>query len=574
MKTMKNIKTIVAAFLLTSLLAACGGGGGGGGTPPAPPPLPTGAFTKTVALSAPGDGNWTGLFQSGAGTGSRYQGLVRAQDIRGSGPIATLSLKLGASSSGNSCPNVTIKIGHTSKSSLDSTTYANNVEEGRGSLVTVFGPAALSVPNALAGGFIPIPLTGSFSYNGVDNLVVEIATDRCTTSTVLAAQAASPAYTALIWSNSSPIAATGSIWNALADMRFTFAGGEDRVAYPFSVGNLSPFGTVAAVRHAQMLHLASDINGSGPITGIAMISTEAPTDAASYTVTITLGHTTLSALTTTFASNFNSGAPVTVASGLTFTVPAGVPAGTPIWLPLPGMFTYNGTDNLIVDIEVADPVTESTIWAMDDSVASRRLFAAVGAATGTVQVGAYHTVFRFHGGPVSVITDGLAFAVPFDTDAGGAKGYLNLYRAAELGSAGTITSVACRLENAGSTAASYANYRVIIGHSNMSSLDGAPADNFVSQNTVFNGTVSVPAGLVRGDWIEVPLSRPFAYDGRSNLAIWMGTTDASGAVSAHYCLTSAANAARYPGQLGFGAPGAASVSVSNIKFDMKLMMTR
>src|SRR3990172_7462711 len=102
MKTMKNIKTIVAAFLLTSLLAACGGGGGGGGTPPAPPPLPTGAFTKTVALSAPGDGNWTGLFQSGAGTGSRYQGLVRAQDIRGSGPIAPPPPKPCAPSSGDS----------------------------------------------------------------------------------------------------------------------------------------------------------------------------------------------------------------------------------------------------------------------------------------------------------------------------------------------------------------------------------------------------------------------------------------------------------------------------------------
>ncbi len=568
---MKKAKTIGSAFLLAALLAACGGGGGGGGTPPPPPPLPAGAFTKTVALSVAGDGNWTGLFQSGAGSGSRYQGLVRAQDIRGSGPLAAFALKLGASSSGNSCPNVTIKIGHTSKSTLDSSTYANNAEEGRGSLVTVFGPATLSIPTALAGAFIPIPLTSSFNYNGVDNLVVEIATGRCTTNTVLAAHAASPAYTALIWSASSPIDATGSTWNALADMRFTFAGGEDRVAYPNIAGNMSPFGTVADYRHAQMLHLASDIYGSGPITGIAMISTEAPTNAASYTVTITIGHTTLSALTTTFASNFNSGAPVTVASGLKFTVPAGIPAGTPIWLPLPGMFTYNGIDNLIVDIEVADPVTEATLWAADNAVAGRRLFAALGAATGIVQDFAYHTVFRFHGGPVSVITDGLAFTVPF---AANPSGFLNLYRAAELGSAGTITSVACRMQNTASTAASYTNYQVIIGHSNLPGLDGASADNFVEQSTVFNGTALVSAGFVRGDWIEVPLSRPFAYDGRSNLAIWMGTTGASGAAVEHNCMVSAANTARYAGQMALGVPGSGSVVVLDHKFDIKLMISR
>jgi hypothetical protein len=77
------------------------------------------------------------------------------------------------------------------------------------------------------------------------------------------------------------------------------------------------------------------------------------TTANDYVVTVRLGHTTLSALAGSFAANFNSGAPVTVASGLSFKVPAGIPVGHPIWIPLSGVFNYNGTDNLIVDIEVS-----------------------------------------------------------------------------------------------------------------------------------------------------------------------------------------------------------------------------
>ena len=84
------------------------------------------------------------------------------------------------------------------------------------------------------------------------------------------------------------------------------------------------------LQHVQQHHLASDINGSGPITGIAMISNVTTLVAASYTVNVTLGHTSLSTLTNTFADNFDSGNPLMIAAALTFNIPADVPGGTPV----------------------------------------------------------------------------------------------------------------------------------------------------------------------------------------------------------------------------------------------------
>jgi len=558
----------IAALSLTAavaLLSACGGGGGGGGF--VPTGLSTGTFTKITPTAAP-DGSVGGWSTTSY---IHYQFLYTAGAINASGKITGISVQYRADvASQISCPNVTIKLGHTNLANL-TTTFANNVQTGQGSQVTVLNNSTVTFPAGTTGTYQTISFATPFEYNGRDNLVVDVERTSACSAYLSDNGVANAGYTAL---NFTSVVAnpTGTTSTGIQNYKMVFGGGDNRVSYPGNAGNAIPFWNLGGGSHVQMLHLASDINGSGPITGIAMISTEAPTNAASYTINVKLGHTSLAALTTSFAGNFNAGSPTTVATGLTFNVPAGVPAGTPIWLPLTGTFSYNGTDNLIVDIEVTSPVTENTFWSYDSGLASRRMYANVGSATGTVNSGAYHTEFRFHGAPVSVITDGGAdTGFAFST---GTNGRLNLYRASELGSAGTINSIACRMQNANSVASSYANYRVIIGHSNVDTLDATAANNFVSQTTAVNATISVPAGLVAGDWIEVPLSTPFAYNGTSNLAIWMGTTAASGAAASHNCLVSTTDAVRYPGHMGSGAPGAAGITPQNFKFDMKLGISR
>lgn len=85
----------------------------------------------------------------------------------------------------------------------------------------------------------------------------------------------------------------------------------------------------------------------------------------------------------------------------------------------------------------------------------------------------------------------------------------------------------------------------------------------------------MPAGLIQGDWIEIPLTQPFAYDGKSNLAVWLGTTDASGASVIHNCIRSTSNATLYPSHMASGMPGNATVSAPmDYKFDMKFKISR
>ena len=44
---------------------------------------------------------------------------------------------------------------------------------------------------------------------------------------------------------------------------------------------------------------------------------------------------------------------------------------------------------------------------------------------------------------------------------------------------------------------------------------------------VYNGSVSIPAGMKAGDWIEIPLGTAFAYDGISNLVVQIAADNGS-----------------------------------------------
>jgi hypothetical protein len=82
---------------------------------------------------------------------------------------------------------------------------------------------------------------------------------------------------------------------------------------------------------------------------------------------------------------------------------------------------------------------------------------------------------------------------------------------------------------------------------------------------VFNGTFVMPAGLIPGDWIEIPLSTSFTYDGKRNLAIWY--TYGGGAANAYLCRLTTSNATLNASQLGTGADGDLSIALFNFKQD-------
>jgi hypothetical protein len=431
------------------------------------------------------------------------------------------------------CPNFSVRLGHTNLTALN-TTFADNVNTGQGSLTTVIDDQSFTVPAGNAGTWINVPLQAAFDYNGIDNLVVEFEkSSACTQNVFVDTQGGTNIIRV---ATATPSATSGDLDGYRNVVQFVFAGGDNAVRYPNVGSNSIPLRSVVDYQHAQMLHLASDINGSGPITGIAMISA-ATTFTATYTVNVKLGHTSLAALTDTFADNFNRGTPVSMATAATFTVPAGVSPGTPIWFPLDGVFTYNGTDNLIVDIEVTT-ANSTTTWWTTDRIAGRRLYAAVGSATGRVDDAVYHTVFRFNGGTMDIIGGNSASAAVF---ASSVSGFQFLLRAAELGTSGSIDKLACRL-SVSSIDASYPNFTVTLAHTAQTVLVAADATNVAGGTTVYNATFNMPADLLVGDWVEIPFSTPFSYNGVDNLVVQ--TTTGAGPLE-QYCRITGTDATRF-----------------------------
>ena len=571
MNSQRGLTGVSMLFVLATL-AACGGGGGGGGGAGA---LPAGTFTKVFAPT-PMNHN----FYPFSNNDAKVQQLYLASEINGAGNITTLRFQRNAENAASvTCPNTTITLGHTGAAALASTTFASNMDNGQGSSVTVLNNATVTIPAAAAAAWFDIPLTTPFQYNGVNNLVVQIEhTTACSVSlAVNTISAASNRRALSLAPDTVPGTAQHSTTTAIPLdtrqplMQFVFAGGDNKIDLGGAAGNSFPFGATAGLR-TQHLYLASEVNGSGPITGVAF-QARATTVAGTYTYTLRLGHSALAALTDTYANNY-SGSPTTVANAVAnFTIPAGVPAGEWIWVPIPdGVFSYNGTDNLIVDVSTTAGTANN--FVRTGTVAGRRVYANIATATtGTVDDFAYHIALRFHGGAVVKLSAATGNnSVIFN----GPNSTATLYSSTDLGTAGSVTSVSCRLLNA-SAAASYANFKVVMGHATGSTLSGTAATDFVSQNTVFSGTVAVPAGLLAGDWIDIPLSSAFAYDGKRNLIVWMGNGGPGPGTAVVNNCRGEFNATRYPGGMGHTVAGAGSAltyDVFNWTTDLRMTVQK
>lgn len=538
---------ILVGIAAMAMVASCGGNGG-------TPGLPAGFFTRSFSPSATADNV---IPFGGPGFGDvTDQEIYTATEVGASGRISALRFSYFASlGSAVNCPNTTIRIGHTSLAS-PSASFANNFD--RGTPQTVLDNATVSIPAGAAGEWFTISLATPFNYNGVDNLLIQIdRTTACSGDVHIAAVSAAAnrrAESDVV----DTVAGTAENNTATADyvdpteplQEFTFEGGVTSVLYGGSTSNAVPFATSAApdIRHSQFLYYANEVKGSGPITGIAFVSNAASTFASTYSINVKLGHSTLTGLGTDFAANFDVDAPAAVASNLNFVVPAGLPAGSLLWIPLTGSFSYNGTDNLIVDIEVSG-AAGSTFLRTNGAMTARRLFAAVGAATGSVDsLGGYDTYFRFNGATMDVMPNhlGASYQV-FGSPAGGQA--QNLYRSASLGTGGTISSVALRFWGT-PTPTTVPNYKIYMGHTSKTALSTADtyASNMDGSTLVYTGSLVIPAGLAWGDWITIPLQHDFVYDPGQNLVVMFSGDDSGVSNSAEIHVDASAYAGHLVGR--------------------------
>jgi hypothetical protein len=108
---------------------------------------------------------------------------------------------------------------------------------------------------------------------------------------------------------------------------------------PFWGGNYNAF-------RCQWLYHQSEINQAGDIVAIGLYSSsDAP---AEYRhVTVSCCHTPLTDLTTNFSDNYGGKSPQVLLQAETLLVGTGVDQ---TWYYFPGAFSYNDTDNLIVEV--------------------------------------------------------------------------------------------------------------------------------------------------------------------------------------------------------------------------------
>jgi hypothetical protein len=412
-------------------------------------------------------------------------------------------------------------MGHTSVVDLSDTTFANNIEQGKGSFNVALNNANIAIPSGVNGDFHTIQLETPFYYNGVDNVVVEFEhTAACSATVGHRSENRTNSRLYTLTSGS----ATGTPSNYHYHMKFNFAGGDNTVLASDDAGdngnNLAPGHT----GRTQALILQEDIDGRGPITGIAFeASATALTADAVATYTIMLSHVDAGtdAVVATYADNVGTGV-TTVVQDLSMTVPAGTKW---FWIPLSGTFNYDGTSNLLIDITAT--VSSGSFTVDYHNAGSNRIVYSGNTAdvTGSVRLRTFQPKLRFNGAPVQVMF-GMNISSSQILGSNTDGQIQNMYPAAYVGTGGSISSVSVRL-NGNGNAGTIPSHKIYMGHTTKNVLNIADAynTNMDSMVLVYDSTLDVTAGLLQGDWVNIPLQTSFNYDPGKNLVVMFASND-------------------------------------------------
>jgi hypothetical protein len=564
---------LLVAVAAASLLVACGndsdptdigtpdaqvpdGDAPDGVVPMDPDPLANGTFIKRIE----GTGSLVQPF--GESAGARIMFLLHADDVAASGELSALRLeRTGEMEEAIVCPGVTLRAGHSSVTDL-AQAFDDNVEEGKGSVAVVLEDAEITIPAGDGGELFEIAFDAPFAYNGVDNLVIEaVRTSPCTGTMGLRTQG-SAGYTGIRWGAPAD-AELGTAYANRLSTHLVFDGGDNRViaedGEDWGFANfLSPDGT-----RLQLLILARDIEGEGPITGIRF-PTQAVDDPRTVTYSMTLSHVDQEVEafdTAVFDENIGSDA-LEVAADTTMVIAAGA---TELWMPVSDAFDYDGASNLLIDIRV--PTASHAVQFSRFGVDAPRIVAILDAdaVEGTLHDITVEPTLRFHGATINRTLEGSAAL-----DGGGhtftdnvtGRTSQQLYYGTELGTGGTITRMACRFAGAASSMTAYPDFEVIMSHTDALELGPDFDDNLPAPAVVHQGAFTVPDGLLLGDWIEIPLDEGFTYDATQNLVIQVRN---GGGEAVHGCLI-AQDEARYENRF---VEGTSSTSLSGTVWPMQ-----
>lgn len=146
----------------------------------------------------------------------------------------------------------------------------------------------------------------------------------------------------------------------------------------------------------------------------------------------------------------------------------------------------------------------------------------------------------------------------------------SLYLASDLGTSGVISKVALRLFN-DSTASGYPNFEVKMASVTNTVLGSDFGANIAGGSTVLSAaSFNIPAGMEAGDWIEIPLTTPFSYNGKDNLVVEMATDQGD----AENLIRTSNSSTQYLDQNMQALRADTTGSPGNFQIDMRFTITR
>jgi hypothetical protein len=361
---------------------------------------PAGTFSKHVTLSAE-PGSW-GLPFTPLADGCRMQMLVRAADIQGAGPIQALTLYLGEPTASAVCERLQLRLAHSPLAELGTDLAANLAAA---TAQTVLATARQVLPAGARGDALRFEFDRPYHYNGVDNLVIDLHAGPCSRPVSILAASARPAYPAAVIATRGEEARGLPPCADLPKLSLRFGGGVSTLRRERNpVSEFVPFNDFSQLRRVQVLYPAGEIDGAGRITGIALRNAQASRLEQRFRFSLRIGHSRRDELSDTLAANFDAGPTSLLADDAWLRVPENLAAGEYLWLPLhDGSFVYDGVDNLLLDIEVAEASGTLRWSAHLAGGPRRRAFSLPGAAiTEHLDSGAYDLRLAFAARAITV----------------------------------------------------------------------------------------------------------------------------------------------------------------------------
>ncbi len=283
----------------------------------------------------------TGFVAVAPASEGRSQFLLLPGDIVGSGPITGIAFKLRDPLPAPLNGNYTVILSHNApeQTAFSHTQFAMNLAEDA---KVVADNLSVTVPAGATEFWLPI--TESFSYDGISNLVIDVQASALSGAyQIISADTNSFRTVRNVVSSS---ATSGNLMNGTAEPRIRFHGSSiDRVIGTGGAESMT-FSDSASGAIEQFLYHATELGSPGSITRIACRMTTLSSVAASYpNFEVTLSHTSEAALVGNPSLNLIQ--PQVVYSG-EYLLPEGLIQGDWIEIQLTTPFEYNGIENLVI----------------------------------------------------------------------------------------------------------------------------------------------------------------------------------------------------------------------------------